>query len=124
MSTDSEPELWDWELIRIMPEAVAKGWHRFVTNRLTVARLSGLFGHLGGYLKAVKRRGVAASRPAVVATTVVPIPADVSWQHIVTRLLTMALLRRYWADIGQHLNAIKTKGVNEATAWRQHHGLN
>ena len=124
MSTDSEPELQDWELVRIMPEAVARAWHRFVTNRLTVARLSGLFGHLGNYLKVVKQRGVAVSMPAVVATTVVSMPADVSWQLIVTNMLTVAILRRSWANIGSHLNAIKTRGVKEATAWRQLHDLN
>ena len=54
----------EWELLHVMQAVVATAWCRVVTKMIEMARLRGLWGHLGPFLNAITRRGVQEAAAA------------------------------------------------------------
>ena len=59
-----EQILEEWEFIAVSPPPIIRAWSRMVRGAiLTISNLKRCWGHLGHYLKEVKRRGITSGLP-------------------------------------------------------------
>ena len=53
-----EEILQEWEFIAVSPTPIIRAWSRMVRGILTISNLRGFWGHLGHFLKEVKKRSL------------------------------------------------------------------